>query len=399
MKSRKSTYEYVNDNIENDNDNKAPLNNAIDHNDIEKLNKLLQQEKDHKLKKNNSLAYAAQLGHWPCVKMLIEYSKRNEKYYGSHDFLKSMNEVLFLAATENQIEVMKGIFDLIKLHKKTNKNIVDDEILYHRTKLMLLKLRRDNKGYTSLHWAVQNNNPQACQLFACFAKIEGEELRHYGGDAPIYRAKDKNGLTAFELAVSLNHIECAKKIAIGMSYQYILFKAKSDVLCKSFLQNVTFGFDYSGAIYSDIMPSKEKVAEIKKMIYEHVLKLPGNEKKIAFEQITNNGNALYWLFNIGSQKTSEKYINDLMKHINAENNSFKRSSRVKFMKELVPLEDTATYPQQNKEAPQAILVKTTHGSPQWRIHEKGSSEASFVSTDENQTDDSATNNYIITRRM
>lgn len=324
MQSR-DKYKYEDDNGECGD----ALRKIIENDNIIKLNELLDQNADIKVKINkiNALQYAARLGRWQCADLLIKHSKRDSRYYGSSNYMRSAGEVLLLAAKENQTEVVKGIFELINLQKNINNDLVDDRLLYADS--VRPKLRRDDKhGYTSLHWVVHHNNPELCEQYAFFTKIPGAFFKHFGGDAPIYQAKDKDGQTAFELAVSLGYTECAKKIGIGMSYEYLVYHAQKHVICDTFLADIRLFFTFSGGLDPDRAPSKKDYDKIKKMVFQHILELPVDEKKKAMDLMICKGTALYALFNFGSSSLSEKYINQLADHIQQENNDIQHDFKV-----------------------------------------------------------------------
>jgi len=367
------------------------LRKAIENDNIKKLNELLEQNADIKVKINkiNALQYAARLGRWQCADLLIKHSKEDSRYYDSSHYMRSAGEVLLLAAKENQTEVVKGIFELINLQRKINNDLVDDGLLY--CDVVRPKLRRDDEqGYTSLHWAVHHNNPEMCALFVFFTKIPGAFFKHFGGDAPIYQAKDKDGQTAFELAVSSGYTECAKEIGAGMSYEYLVYHAQKHVLCDTFLADIRLFFTFSGGLDPDRAPSKKDYDKIKKMIFQHILELPVDEKQKAMDLMICKGTALYALFNFGSSSLSEKYINQLADHIHQENNDIKHdfkvmSSTSKLLKRFSS-QDNEQYIKLNDNKPQpSIIVKIVDKKEfykTWMVYEEMGASTSSESYQE-----------------
>lgn len=262
---------------------------AIHDDKVDRLKDLIRHGADINSKQEdyNCLQFAAKLGRWECALILID-AKMSDKY-ASKSFITRAGMALLLASKENQQGVVEALFQLAGKFPCND----HDEILFkpltrwessHDRPTILWK--DETNKYTALHWAVINNNPAICKLFITFTNARNSSYHAYGADHKIYRTKDKNGLNALNLAISLNHLECAREIAKGMSILYMLEHSPHEILYKIMLNDIRFQFRFSG--HHDFSRDLFKfmtfqsfglVDEKIQLVLKHIFFLPIEDKK------------------------------------------------------------------------------------------------------------------------
>lgn len=302
---------------------------AIKDNDENRLSQLIAYQADIRLVQNgyNCIQYAAVLGHWQCVDLLIQASQ----LYLYPKYLHRLGLVLLLASKSNKMETVEKCFELLALTKKHVKVVAsqrvlaqftqyDDAIIFPKIDGPTPKPWRDKQnGYTALHWAVQHGNAKICNLFVKFF-LHGCGTWLSGGDHRIFTAKNNAGQTAFDLAIGLND-DCAQQIAGGMTFSFVKNYASDEIFIKTLLKNIRFdlniyqntpapGFAENPGIMSRyVFPATYKRT---KLIYKYFTTLSDQDKKIIGELMLTDGTTLNLFFrNIFSYKYQSLILKEL----------------------------------------------------------------------------------------
>ena len=327
--------------LEVKNDKKGDLLfKAIEDNNKSYLEELIKHNADITLVQNkyNCLQYAALLKHWDCALILIEDSKN---YLELAPYLNRIGQVLLLAAKANEHNVLREFFKLIKLtERKVNVRAggsliasfkeYNDQVLFSKSDGLgrPSKLWRDEEGYTALHWAVKHDNADACGLFTLFEYGSGTSSLA-GGDSTIYRAKDNVGNTPFGLAMGLDHFDCAKAIAKGMTFSYLKKHESNQTLFKTLLNDIPFNHNkyknyphnyrikpyLSDKLFSSLTDQKTK------LFYEYFLTLSAKEKEKVGELLFTKDTTLNLFFRNRFAKEYEELIIEELSKIKHEENT------------------------------------------------------------------------------
>lgn len=263
---------------------------------------------------NNCLQYAAELSDWDCVQVLINYSG---EYFKSnkHAYVHRAGKALLLAAKEDREDIVEALLSLIDPPRLDGRaGMISDDILYTSASWSP-SIWHDEDGNSALHWAVKNNNAKICEMFICFDRTQ-KNYPPTGGDSAIFRHRDKDEMTAMDLAVSLGHYDCARKIARAMSLEYALFHLKDENWCKALLEDISFKYTFTG--WGDNLRNfmrtlfllesfSTRYDDRKKIFYDAFLKFSSEDKKRTFDLIMTEGTALNDFFNFDYKSVSEKY--------------------------------------------------------------------------------------------
>ena len=289
---------------------------AIKNDDKEQLKILIDNNANLSKFGMKCLQSAVTLEHWDCVLLLLDHSYAYIASY-KHKFdmsdkdeiiahnLRRMGHILLSATKYERKEIITSLFKLIE-HIPDWPQTLKQKILFKPGKsfweLDHHSLWRDtDNGYTALHWAVAHNDPSLCKLFKNFIG----RTESFCGDSPIFKATDSNNQTALDLAISLNHIDCAKQIAKGMSLK-ALINAPVDTLKKALFLNIQFSFIGSHSLFSNEINHKRK------MIYQYILSLPIAEKKHFLEMAITKDTTAYKFFHFNTSKYNEKLYDALI---------------------------------------------------------------------------------------
>ena len=267
---------------------------AIKDREESRLVELIKHNADITLVQNgtNCLQYAASLGHWDCAISLIKHSIG---YVRSIDYLSRIGQAFLMAAKANEQEVLKDFFKLLAL----NPSSLVEQILFSKIDILgkpANPWRDEGTGYTALHWAVKHGNPEVCSLFSLFANRYGL--------SKLFRIKDNVGNTPFGLAIALNHFNCARKIAKGMTFSYVEDHEDNEVLFKALLNDIKFNhnsYNYyrpNQRTQPNLLDNLFSPAKHKKMeeFYYYFLMLSDEEKRKTGELLFKNGTTLNLYF-------------------------------------------------------------------------------------------------------
>ena len=215
---------------------------AIEKNDTERLQRLMDYALFHEISKIiDGLQMAIELKKWDCLKILIKYIAQSQLHDST--LMAKCGEVLILAAKNNKTNLIKACTHLNYSDGKQNifyqksNDLFSQKIFFH-----------DYYGYTALHWAVKNNNFEACELLTQL--FQNTQSRPSASNIDLYKVVNKKNQTAFDLAIHLNHIACARIIASYHYWQYVRDHSTDKVIFKILFNNIQFGIygQYKGPI-------------------------------------------------------------------------------------------------------------------------------------------------------
>lgn len=330
-------------------------------NNVPSLQTLMEQGVDIKkwqYQGKNPVQYAAYLHHWECVKTMLQHSF-TENYLSSRNYWHHAGLVLLWAARDNNQVIMKLFFELIEKNISQYGNQFRMDGLIFSNKNVIWK---DENGYTALHWAVHNNNLKICNLLVIIVKnlrsLSDQTLHE--GDSLVCWAQAKNKSIPYELALSLQHIECAKEIAKAMSLEYIIERTSDEILWKTLFLNIEPGFVKSGynlraptTLYEGFFGGFNKIlSQKKKTIFSIILTQSTESKKAILASMFNSQSMFCQFFSMTKDKT---YFNKALKILSEYEN----------MRENITLDDmTKSFSQseplyffsEKKELPESVLT-------------------------------------------
>lgn len=303
------------------------------------------------------LQFAAQQEQWGCVLTLInEVVNNKHKYdYIWKNFYCSVGLPLLLAAKHNRNEVIAALVQLVQIIPEFYSPLREDIFFKLKPNWPTITeglWKDEEKSYTALQWAVENNNPEICQFHAMFVN---------SADHKIYRVKDNNDLNALSSAIRKNHLQCAQEIAKGMSIQYMLESCPDDVICRVTLDDFqfrTYKIEHPGGNlkfwYKHGLVSLDGLIDTKiQLILKQIFSLSNEDKKSAIRLALRNETTLGQIIrNSDNSKQYERQLtNELEKILKEESpnklsySTDKETSRSKFVSlnsesndfELVPL--------------------------------------------------------------
>jgi len=241
-------------------------------------------------------------GQWDNLLQLLNHSIKKDDL--DRKLIKRLGIILLTAAEHNQPIILEAIFKLIKSLEWWSFYIEDLILTKSWSTSSSYVCKDEEHGYNALHWAVINHNPAMCRLFTFFNDSLDDNRLRYNADSPIFRAKDHNGYTAFELAILLKYFDCANSIAEGMSFNFFINEIHHQAQYEALLHNINFA-NYNGGQYksliADFIDMTKRLTNpeltMKKRFLVHTLTLNDKDKKFALESLLEEGTALNQLFN------------------------------------------------------------------------------------------------------
>jgi len=307
--------------------NGALIFKAIFEDNGERLNEILQYYTNTNFARDgyNYLQFAAVHGRWKCA-LVLANDALNRKSVNKY-FLSRAGLALLLAAEHNQEKIVEALlklemkFSYFTQHYHPDKILFEPKVSFWTNKQT--KLWRDQYiEYTALHWAVKNNNPEMCKMFITLENTK-KSILSGGTDHKVLKVKDKMGFNALNLAFNLNHLECAREIAKGMSILYVLEHVSDEIVCKIMLNDIQFGSLYSGnpsfkSSYIDGTFNGCHVESKIKLVLKHIFSLPIEDKikaiDIALDSNTLLGgliNARQFMMSSTRKKIHSQLVNEL----------------------------------------------------------------------------------------
>lgn len=286
--------------------------NAIFDNDKKKLREVINNV-DISLTKNgtNGLELAGILGHWECVEIIANYfdsvpTNKQEK------FSAKAGRILLKAARNNQLEVVEALCSNLSsaiFYQPTNK--------FFPVKKLWLDY---DKGNTFLHWALKNDNDKMLEiLLKKFLSYKIDSVAGYWSfsrSRKLLYTTNNDNQTALELAISLNHLTCAKYLAKFSDVHQVIKNADIPTIYWLAKNDIRFSC-YKNVIKNNIPITIALIPYInnkaRELILNHILTLPAAEKKFALEKALDRETPLGFIF---SPHYFKKIINTELKKLN-----------------------------------------------------------------------------------
>ncbi len=360
---------------------------AIDVNDLDAVNDIIQ--KDIDLKQSNSegltvIALAAKRKHWACVEALA--SKTHPEAGDKEAFGLAFN----IAAKDDQMHIV----NLLIIHKNlslifdsSGRNALHHAIQNQNTAMLKLMIRSLPKSYLAsalpsrrapieyaaalgdweavdillnsgvrtrlefvlcqamlvgdltrakklintganieasfrkrdraslLHIAVETNNPKAVVFLLSFIRIYSPYSFFSQDKLLDLNARNKQGITALQLALRLEHWQCVREVARGRNSSDLV-SVRVNVLFNLLFQNVVFKKE---AYYHPLILNKRKD------ILNYILQLPVDIKKEALEKALDKTTIIGDFFAKNQQNILERTIFHRDKSVACYRNKMKQA--------------------------------------------------------------------------
>lgn len=263
----------------------------------------------------NGLLLAVNIDNWACVPEMIKYAQRIKAHSDDKSiriFSAELGRVLLIAVRKNHEDTVKALFSFDPYYPRTIFYTYKDAKYKKRDFL----LQDSYNLYSFLHLAVKNNNPDMCELLlrrwnayviSCLEKNTHETVVDDSDATLLCTVHNQQGQTAFGMAMSLNYINCAIRIAKYHKWSLVFSTEDPDTIYKTLVNNICFGFTglydvyYSKLSYSIPACNRYERTEFSNNEnrldnYNIMLTKPDSEKRLFLNQTLNPETALGYLF-------------------------------------------------------------------------------------------------------